>query len=117
MILNSFLKLFRFGQKNSKDVDVQEEPFENRFKPGRMSDAGFMGEDESLDEIIADDHATLRRLGITYDLIADRIEYFIRNEWSYAFRAKTRGMEQKEVNKLILERKKQFKNLTQDFHY
>jgi hypothetical protein len=106
--MNRILKLFGFRQKHPEDVDVQEEPFENRFKPGRMSVEGFMGEDESLDEIIADDSATLERLGITYDQIADRIEYFIKNEWRYAFGEATRGMELKEKNKLILARKMRF---------
>lgn len=50
---------------------------EDLLKPGRLSQAGFLGEDERLIEVIAADEVTLKKLGITFEQVADRIEYFI----------------------------------------
>ena len=51
---------------------------ESLLKPGKSSQEGFLGEDEKLAEVIASDEATLKKMGIDFEQIANRIEYFIK---------------------------------------
>jgi hypothetical protein len=46
---------------------------EARMRPGAYSDKGFLGPDESLEEVIRRDEMTLRDMRITYEEIADAI--------------------------------------------
>lgn len=50
---------------------------EEAMRPGKLSMRGFLGENEKLDEVLKADGETIRRLGVTHEQIADRIEYFI----------------------------------------
>jgi hypothetical protein len=52
----------------------QNNDIESRMKPGRSSQAGFLGEHDSLDGVIAADKAVLSNLGLTYNQFADRLE-------------------------------------------
>jgi len=47
-------------------------------KPGKLSWGGFLGENEKLDEVLKADDKTIKKLGVTHEQIADRIEYFIK---------------------------------------
>jgi len=46
-------------------------------KPGKLSRGGFLGENEKLNEVLKEDNETVKRLGVTHEQIASRIEYFI----------------------------------------
>ena len=50
---------------------------EASMKPGKLSDGGFLGSDEKLDEILRADDETVNRLGLTHERIADRLAYFV----------------------------------------
>lgn len=50
------------------------EQIEGCMRPGRLSAKGFLGQDESLADVIARDDATLRRLGISHEQIANALE-------------------------------------------
>ena len=54
------------------------EKIEELMKPGKLSMGGFLGEGEKLEEVLQEDDKTVRRLGVTHEQIASRIEYFIR---------------------------------------
>ncbi len=54
------------------------ETIEASMKPGRLSMGGFLGDVERLDEVLRADDETVRKLGLTHEQIADRIEYFLR---------------------------------------
>jgi len=56
---------------------------EGCMRPGHASYGGFLGENESLAEVLAADDATVQRLGVTHGQIADRLEYFVKKscEW------------------------------------
>ncbi len=47
---------------------------EARMRPGRMSQKGFLGEHERLTEVLSGDAATLTELGLTPDLLTERLE-------------------------------------------
>ena len=47
---------------------------EDRMRPGRYSELGFLGADESLEAVLEHDRRTLLALGLTYDEIADALE-------------------------------------------
>jgi hypothetical protein len=47
---------------------------EAKMRPGAKSQKGFLGPRESLDSILREDRATLARLGLSYDAIADALE-------------------------------------------
>ena len=55
-----------------------DEILEASMRPGKLSMGGFLGDAERLDEVLRADDETVRRLGLTHEQIADRIEYFIR---------------------------------------
>jgi hypothetical protein len=46
---------------------------EERLRPGTWSTLGFLGADESLDEVRSRDAESLARLGISYDQLADAL--------------------------------------------
>jgi len=50
---------------------------EESMRPGQLSNGGFLGEHEKLDDVLKADDATVRRLGLTHEKIAARIQYFI----------------------------------------
>ena len=50
---------------------------EASMKPGNLSAGGFLGENEILDEVLRADDEIVKRLGITHEQIASRIEYFM----------------------------------------
>lgn len=46
-------------------------------RPGRLSQTGFLGTDpRPLGDILAEDDATVRRLGLSHEALADRMAYF-----------------------------------------
>lgn len=51
---------------------------ERRMKPGLLSDAGFLGEHESLLTILADDNDLVLSLGLSHQIIARELEYISR---------------------------------------
>jgi hypothetical protein len=53
------------------------EELERRMRPGAWSDDGFLGETESLSEVLARDERTLAELGITCDELADDLALLI----------------------------------------
>jgi hypothetical protein len=58
---------------DTEDMDIEE-----LMRPGRLSTLGFLGPTEKLYEVLREDDETVRRLGLTHEAIADRIEYFIK---------------------------------------
>jgi hypothetical protein len=50
---------------------------EESMRPGQLSRGGFLGTEERLEDVLKADDETVKRLGLTHDKIADRIEYFI----------------------------------------
>lgn len=50
---------------------------ESMMRPRRLADMGFLGEEESLIEVMKEDDDTLHVLGVSYEKIADRLKYFI----------------------------------------
>ena len=50
---------------------------EVRMKPGNWSREGFLGADERLEEVIAQDGETLRQMGITSDQIAEALDHLL----------------------------------------
>lgn len=55
----------------------QIEELEAKMLPGKLSDSGFLAPGESLAKVISDDNETLKRLGITHQQIADRLQGII----------------------------------------
>ena len=51
---------------------------ESGMRPGKMSAGGFLGSNEKLADVISRDDQAVRRLGLTHEKIADRIEHFIK---------------------------------------
>lgn len=47
-------------------------------RPGALSEGGFLGECERLEDVLARDRRTLARLGVTYDELAGRLGALIR---------------------------------------
>lgn len=56
----------------------KEKFIESSMRPGQLSMGGFLGVDESLTEILKMDDETVKRLGLTHEQIASRIEYFLK---------------------------------------
>ena len=52
---------------------------EARLRPNQSSMVGFLGQNESLKEVIHQDAETLRRLGLTNEQVADKLEYLVTN--------------------------------------
>ena len=50
---------------------------EASMRPGKLSQGGFLGVNESLEKILHEDDFTVKRLSLTHDKIADRLEHFI----------------------------------------
>ncbi|MFH1637223.1 MAG: hypothetical protein ABIB71_02240 [Candidatus Woesearchaeota archaeon] len=55
-----------------------DENLEASMRPGELSELGFLGEHERLDEVLKSDDESVKRLGVTHEKIASRIEYFIK---------------------------------------
>lgn len=53
------------------------EQLENRMRPGQSSQGGFLGVNESLEAVIAQDEQVLARLGTTHEQIATILEKMI----------------------------------------
>jgi len=53
---------------------MQMTDLEAKMRPGALSQEGFLGPRESLDSILQEDRATLARLGMSYNVIADALE-------------------------------------------
>ncbi len=51
---------------------------EARMRPGVLSQAGFLGEHEQLDEVLTRDAQTLAELDITYEEIAEQLDQLLR---------------------------------------
>ncbi len=49
-----------------------------RLRPGGVSERGFLGPDESLDEVLDRDAATMGRLGLAYGRLADALEQLLK---------------------------------------
>ncbi len=50
---------------------------EESMRPGKLSQGGFLGENEKLEDVLKADDETVRRLGLTHKKIAARFQYFI----------------------------------------
>jgi len=50
---------------------------EARLRPGESSEVGFLGANESLKEVVYHDAETLRRLGVTHEQVANRLESIV----------------------------------------
>ena len=57
-------------------LDVAE--LERRMRPGAWSDCGFLGETESLNDVLVRDESTLSELGVTCDELAERLSLLIK---------------------------------------
>ena len=56
---------------------VQMKEIEQRMKAGALTRDGFFGQDtRNLQDILTDDDAIVKRLGITHKAIADKLEEF-----------------------------------------
>lgn len=65
-------------QKFVEDLDEDDiERIAAMMRPGMASDGGFLSPEESLREVIEADARTLEKWGVTYDQIADRLDFFI----------------------------------------
>jgi len=53
------------------------ENLQDWMRPGKASHGGFLGKEETLEEVLKADDEAVRKLGLTHQQIADRIEYFI----------------------------------------
>lgn len=53
---------------------LSKDEFIARLRPNTWSEMGFLGENESFDAVKARDEATLKRLNLTYDSLADALE-------------------------------------------
>jgi hypothetical protein len=58
-------------------IPIQE--LEHRMRPGQYSQGGFLGPNESLEVVIAQDEQALARLGISHDQVANTLETIIEN--------------------------------------
>ncbi len=52
---------------------------EARLRPRQSSMIGFLGQNESLKEVIYQDAETLEQLGLTHKQVADKLEYLVTN--------------------------------------
>jgi hypothetical protein len=56
---------------------LSEEELESRMQPGMFSQGGFIGPEEKLEKVLADDAKTLGELGITFEELAFKLEELI----------------------------------------
>ena len=72
-------------------TEVEIAKIEARLRPNQSSKIGFLGPSESLKEVIYQDAETLRRLGLTHEEIADKLEYLVSNpQKSHGFKVDSR---------------------------
>jgi hypothetical protein len=76
-----------------KDLDVFK-ALEKVMRPGAQSEAGFLDPTERLYEVYQNDDATLKKLGISYDQIADKLEEIVKacQDKKYAEQVKIKSM-------------------------
>ena len=67
--------------KIRKFLEIKKLEF--RMRPGNWSEGGFLGPHERLMEVIREDDETLKRIGVTHEQIADKIEELVKagREW------------------------------------
>ena len=65
------------GEARSHLAETIDPDLEARMRPGRLSEKGFLGPDESLAAVLARDAETLERLGVTHEEVAGAIERVI----------------------------------------
>jgi len=51
---------------------------EKIMRPGQLSECGFLGHHESLADILEIDNKTVKKLGISHKIIADKLEYLVK---------------------------------------
>jgi hypothetical protein len=56
---------------------LSSEELESRMQPGALSQDGFLGKNEKLDDVLTRDAKTVLELGVTYDELADRLEILL----------------------------------------
>ena len=56
-----------------------------RLQPGGVTELGFLGPHESLDEVIAGDTKTMERLGLSYDRLADALDKLLKRAFEMYF--------------------------------
>ena len=64
--------LIRHGATPASPSEIDD-----RLRPGRWSNGGFLGPHESLENVVAQDAGTLKRLGFSYDQIATALNEVI----------------------------------------
>lgn len=55
-------------------LELTNDELEKRMRPGALSELGFLGEHEQLDQVIAHDARVLHELNTTYEKLAERLE-------------------------------------------
>jgi hypothetical protein len=60
----------------SSSLSIME--LESRMRPGALSQKGFLGKDDRLEEVLSHDAQMLAQLGVTYEEIACRLEALIK---------------------------------------
>ena len=53
----------------------QIQVIEARMRPRQFSEAGFLGRKQNLRDVVYEDAETIRKLGVNYNQIADKIDY------------------------------------------
>lgn len=74
-ILNSQRAEFPSVNQDASEIPTSE--LERRMRPGSFSQDGFLGPEENLGQVLLHDEATIKRLGISYDSLAGRLEELI----------------------------------------
>jgi len=77
------LETLSFGEFKLETQEIDVDPklcqrvdvFEARARPGKDATSGFLGEDESLQEVLYKDWETVKKLGVTHKELADKLEY------------------------------------------
>jgi hypothetical protein len=64
-------------------------------RPGKMSRAGFLGEDEKLEDVLKEDDSTVKNLGLTHEKIADCLKYLVRKHMQIVYDYKSKAYDPK----------------------
>ncbi len=62
---------------NCPTSPIELKEVEERLKGRKWSSHGFIGEHEDLKQLLDEDDLLVKKLGLTHEAIADRVEYFI----------------------------------------
>lgn len=73
--LENFVLLHKNSSLTSANSTSQ---LERRMRPGAYSEAGFLGFEESLESVLAQDEQTLTKLSVTFEKIADDLERILK---------------------------------------